>query len=101
VRAGTLPHRASYLAVAGDIEGGARSLTEIDFRLLARLAGLPTPRGQAVRLDRLGRRRYLDADFGTFAVEVDGPTLRFPLVGIYLQRDRVVDQLRAAGQRWL
>jgi len=121
----TLPNRAIYLAVAGDIEGGAQSLTEIDFRPLARLAGLPKPSYQAVRVDRFGRRRYLDADFGPFAVEIDGavhlkpltwwedtwrlnevtiggkPTLRFPSVGIYLHRARVVDQLRAAGARWL
>jgi len=93
--------------------------------VLARRAGLPAPRGQAVRLDRQGRRRYLDADFGGFAVEVDGavhlkpldwwadtwrlneiiiggkPTLRFPSVGIYLQGDRVIEQLRLAGRRWL
>lgn len=120
----TLPNRAVYLAVAGDIEGGAHSLTEIDFRPLARRAGLPTPICQAVRRDRLGRRRYLDADFGPFAVEIDGavhlkpltwwddtwrlnevtiagkPTLRFPSVGIYVDQDRVVDQLEAARRRW-
>ena len=121
----TVRHRATYVAVAGDIEGGAHSLTEIDFRRLARLAGLPAPRGQAVRVDRTGRRRYLDADFSGFAVEIDGavhlrplawwndtwrlneiiisgkPTLRFPAVGIYLEPERVVEQLRRAGSRWL
>ncbi len=120
----TLPHRATYLRVAGDIEGGAHSLTEIDFRRIARQAGLPAPIGQAVRLDRYGRRRYLDADFGGFGVEVDGavhlkpiawwedmfrlndvvirdkPMLRFPSVGIYLRRAEVVDQLRQAASRW-
>lgn len=123
--AGTLPHRAAYLAVAGDIEGGAQSLNEIDFHAIARRAGLPPPISQAVRLDRFGRRRYLDADFRAFAVEVDGavhlkpltwwddtwrlneitiggkPVLRFPSVGIYLHRDRVIDQLRAAVRQWL
>jgi hypothetical protein len=120
----TLRHRHAYLAVAGDIEGGAHSLTEIDFRRLARPAGLAPPQGQAVRLDGAGRRRYLDVDFGGFAVEVDGavhlkplswwddtwrlneiliggkPTLRFPSVGIYLDRTRVVDQLGRAAARW-
>ena len=120
----TLPNRRLYLRTSGDIEGGAHSLTEIDFLRLARRAGIPAPIGQAVRLDRLGRRRYLDADFGAFAVEVDGaihlrpmvwwddmfrandvvirqkPLLRFPSVGIYLKSDDVVAQLRAAHQRW-
>jgi hypothetical protein len=123
--AGTLPHRRLYLNVAGDIEGGAHSLLEIDFRALARAAGLPAPRGQSVRLDRLGRRRYLDADFDVFGVEVDGavhlkplawwddmfrlndiviadkPMLRFPSVGIRLERREVVEQLRRAAERWL
>jgi hypothetical protein len=123
--AGILPNRRVYLAVAGDIEGGAQSLNEIDFRPLARRAGLPPPIAQSVRVDRQGRRRYLDADFGAFGVEIDGavhlkplawwedtwrlneitiggkPMLRFPSVGIYLHKDRVVDQLRAAATRWL
>jgi hypothetical protein len=121
----TLPHRSLYVAAAGDIEGGAHSLLEIDFRQLARRAGIPAPRGQSVRTDARGRRRYLDADFGAFLAEVDGalhlrpltwwddmwrmndvviggkPMLRFSSVGIRLDPDRVTEQLRRAGQRWL
>jgi hypothetical protein len=120
----TLPHRKLYAAVAGDIDGGAHSLLEIDFGRLARLAGLPTPRRQSIRTDSSGRRRYLDAEFDGFTVEVDGavhlrpltwwddmyrqnaiviaskPVLRFASVGIRLQPDRVVAQLRAAAVRW-
>lgn len=120
----TLRHRRTYLRMAGDIEGGAHSLTEIDFGRLAREAGVGRPIRQAVRLDRYGRRRYLDAEFGGFVAEVDGalhlkplawwedmfrqneivlahkPVLRFPSVGIYLRRDQVVAQLRAAATRW-
>jgi hypothetical protein len=65
-------HSALLRGVAGDIRGGADSLAEIDFVRLARAAGIPPPVQQAVRLDTFGRRRYLDADFGCFAVEVDG-----------------------------
>ena len=121
----TLPHRPLYVAASGDIEGGAHSLLEIDFRHLARRADIPAPRGQSVRGDARGRRRYLDADFGPFGVEVDGalhlrplawwddmwrlndvviggkPMLRFSSVGIRLDADRVVEQLRRAAQRWL
>ncbi len=121
----TLPGRGLYLAVAGDIEGGAHSLLEIDFFALARRAGIPPPVGQSVRIDRSGRRRYLDADFGGFAAEVDGaihlrplawwddmwrlndiviggkPTLRFPSVGIRLQPERAIEQLQQAAARWL
>ena len=120
----TLPHRELYVAIAGDIEGGAQSLLEIDFRRLARAAGIPAPIGQSVRLDRSGRRRYLDADFGGFGVEVDGaihlkpltwwddmfrlndivirhkPMLRFPSVGIRLRSTEVIEQLRLAAHRW-
>ena len=122
--AGTLRFRRLYLQVAGDIEGGAHSLTEIDFVRLARQAGIGRPIGQAVRVDRSGRRRYVDAEFRGFFVEVDGavhlkplawwddmfrqnelviadkPVLRFPSVGIYLRRDAVVAQLKAAATRW-
>lgn len=59
--ASTLPNRSLYLASAGDIEGRAHSLLEIDFRELARRAGIPAPRGQTIRVDGRGRRRYLDA----------------------------------------
>jgi hypothetical protein len=120
----TLRHRRTYLRVAGDIEGGAHSLTEIDFIRLAREAGIDRPIGQAVRIDRHGRRRYVDAEFRGFFVEVDGavhlrplawwddmfrqndlvlsdkPVLRYPSVGIYLRRRDVVVQLRAAAARW-
>jgi hypothetical protein len=120
----TMPRRGLYAAVAGDIEGGSHSLLEIDFVKLARQAGLPPPRRQAIRVDRSGRRRYLDADFDTFAVEVDGavhlkpanwwddmfrqnavvltgtPILRFASVAIRLHPQQVKAQLRQAHERW-
>jgi len=120
----TLPGRRLYVAVAGDIEGGAHSLLEIDFRRLARRAGIPNPKGQRIRCDRQGRVRYLDADFSTFTVEVDGaahlqplrwwedmrrqndlvidgrPMLRFPSVAVRLHPEQVIDQLRGAARRW-
>jgi hypothetical protein len=122
--AATLPHRSTYLLVSGDIEGGAHSLLEIDFRRLARRAGLPPPRGQQVRRDSAGRRRYLDADFEHFAVEVDGavhlrprtwwddmwrqndvvlagtPVLRFAPIGVRLEPERVIRQLQQAARRF-
>jgi len=121
----TLPRRALYASVAGDIAGGSHSLLEIDFVKLARRAGLPPPRRQAIRIDNSGRRRYLDADFDTFAVEVDGavhlrpqtwwddmarqnaivltgkPILRFASVAVRLSPDDVIAQLREAYRRWV
>jgi hypothetical protein len=129
LRAGAVRLRRILLLVLGDIEGGAHSLSEIDFGSLCRCAGLPDPVRQEIRLDRNGGRRYLDAvlrrpDGTTFAVEVDGAVhllagtywddmdrgneltiageqlLRFPSVAIRLDPDRVVDQLRRmAGLR--
>ena len=120
--AGPIKHRGLFLAVVGDIEGGADSLAEIDFAKLARRAGLPPPIRQSVRRDASGRRRYLDVDFGAFSVEVDGGVhlqpltawndarrhndlvltgeriLRFPSIAIRLEPDMVVAQLRAAGR---
>lgn len=80
VRADTLleaddrPRRRRRLLAltCADIAGGAEALSEMRLGRLARLAGLPAPIRPAVRRDAAGRRRYLDADFGTFAVEVDG-----------------------------
>jgi putative AbiEi antitoxin of type IV toxin-antitoxin system len=115
-----IPHRRILDAILADIEGGADSLGEIDFTVLARKAGLPPPIRQSVRLDSMGRRRYLDADFGTFAVEVDGGLhlraqtywddanrqndlvlggdriLRFPTIAIRLDEAGVIRQLRRA-----
>ena len=118
-------HRALLTLVLGDIEGGADSFAEIDFGRLARRAGLGPPRRQVFRLDRAGRRRWLDADFGSFSAEVDGavhlrplrywddmerqndlviatakPILRFSTVAFRLATDAVVAQLAAAGRRF-
>jgi hypothetical protein len=118
-------HHRLLTQVLGDIEGGAHSFGEIDLGRLARRAGLPAPRRQSVRLDRSGRRRWLDADFEGFCVEVDGavhlkplrywadmerqndlvivtgkPILRFSTVAIRLVPDVVEAQLRAAAARF-
>lgn len=86
----------------------------------SRRAGLPPPIRQTIRCDHSGRRRFLDADFGTFSVEIDGGfhikplnywddarrqndllligqrILRFPSVALRLEPEIVVAQLRAA-----
>jgi hypothetical protein len=119
--AGQIRHRRHLTAVLVDIEGGVDSLSEKEFGTLARRAGLPPPKRQSVRLDAAGRRRYLDAAFGAFSVEIDGGfhlrplnywadtrrhnelvlggdrILRFPSVAIRLEPEVVVAQLRAAG----
>jgi hypothetical protein len=119
-----LRNRALYLSVAGDIEGGAHSLLEIDFGQIARQAGVPPPIAQSRRVDAHGRVRYLDADFGGYACEVDGavhlrplawwddmfrqnalviggkPILRFPAVAIRLRKPQIYQQLRLAHSRW-
>ena len=83
------------------------------------------PRRQVFRADRAGRRRWLDADFDGFSVEVDGavhlkplrywddmerqndlivvtgkPMLRFATVAIRLLPDVVIAQLAAANARF-
>jgi hypothetical protein len=94
----------------------------IDFVKLARRAGLPPPIRQSIRYDSAGRRRYLDVDFGTFAVEVDGGLhlhapnywadarrqnelvlggdriLRFSSYAIRVEEDVVIAQLRRAHE---
>jgi hypothetical protein len=118
--AGQVRHAGVLRFVLADIEGGADSLAEIDLAKLARRAGLPPPIRQMIRYDRSGRRRFLDADFGTFSVEIDGGfhlkplnywddarrhndlvlvgqrILRFPSVALRLEPEVVVAQLRAA-----
>lgn len=118
-------HRAQLVAAVRDIDGGADSLSEIDFVRLCRKSGLPPPEQQTVRLDSRGRRRYLDAtwrrpDGRLVVVEVDGAlhlspkrwwedqlrqneitlgdalVLRFPSVVIRTEQALVVAQLRRA-----
>lgn len=60
-----------------DIAGGAHSFAEIDIGRLCAEAGLQAPERQRLRLDRQGRRRYLDCEWvlpdGTVVVlEIDG-----------------------------
>ena len=122
-RAGAVRHVAIMRAILGDIAGGGHTLAEIDLGPLARRAGLPLPRRQALRREPNGKIRYVDAEFdlpdGTLlAVEIDGamhlqpfswwddmdrqneivigrqPVLRFPSLTVRLNEERVVDQLR-------
>lgn len=110
--------------ICADLEGGAEALSEIRLGHLAARAGLPAPIRQIIRVDPQGRRRYLDADFGAFAVEIDGMAhldperhaddlerqndlvmeglrlLRFSALRVRTQPDRVVAQLRRARDRW-
>jgi hypothetical protein len=117
-------HRLLRLTV-GDIAGGADSFSEIEFGLLTHRAGLVPPRRQAIRLDRAGRRRFLDADLGGFFVEIDGaihlkpmhywndmerqndllivtgkPILRFASIAIRVAPGAVIAQLRSAAARF-
>lgn len=120
----TVRHARLLREALHDVAGGAQALTEIDLGRLARRAGIPAPRRQAVRLDPQGRRRYLDAEFDGFSVEVDGALhllplaywadlrrqndlvlagerlLRFPSVAMRIDQLTVCDQLRRASLRW-
>jgi hypothetical protein len=77
IAAGRVRHRRLMLQCLDDIEGGSHALSEIDFVRITRRAGLPKPEQQVVRMDRQGRRRYLDArirrpDGRVILIEVDG-----------------------------
>jgi len=105
-----------------DVVGGSESLAEIDFVRLCRTNALPEPTRQVIRYDAHGRRRYIDALFQEWRVqvEVDGGhhlevrqawadmrrqnalwiagerVLRFPSWAIREDPAEVVAQLRAA-----
>jgi hypothetical protein len=116
-------HRHAMRLAVEDIAQGAQALSEVDFGRLCRRYSLPPPVRQAVRADRLGRRRYVDAQFTSrsgkrVVVEVDGAlhlaprrwwddqlrqnefvisgdlVLRFPSVVVRHEALIVVDQLR-------
>jgi hypothetical protein len=72
-----LKHGRVLQLALGDIAGGAESFAEIDVGRLCEESGLMAPTRQSVRLDKEGRRRYLDcewrlADGRRIALEVDG-----------------------------
>jgi hypothetical protein len=129
-RAGQVRHRNLLRRAVVDIAGGAQALSEIDFARLCRRYGLPEPARQSVRVDRNGKRRYLDAEWvagdGTrVAAEVDGAIhllprtywddqeranelvlegqtlLRFPAYVVRANPKRVADQLTRALRRHL
>jgi hypothetical protein len=117
-------HRGVLLATLTDIGGGAEALSELDFAAYCRRHDLPEPRRQAVRTDGAGRRRYLDADFDGFSVEIDGAIhlrpvrawadmerhnslvligerqLHFPSFLVYLDDPVIAIQIRAALGRF-
>ena len=76
-RAGQVRHAAHLRLAIADIAGGAESLGEIDLAALCRRHLLRPPARQRIRLDRGGRRRYLDAEWDlpdgrVVVLEVDG-----------------------------
>lgn len=72
-----LRHGRTFKLVLADIGGGAHSFAEINVARLCHQAGLVAPTRQVVRVDKQGRRRYLDcvwelADGRVVVLEVDG-----------------------------
>lgn len=72
-----LRHGRQLRLALGDIAGGAQSFAELDIGRLCKEAGLRAPDRQRVRVDRQGRRRYLDCEWilpdGSIVVlEIDG-----------------------------
>jgi hypothetical protein len=54
-----------------DAQDGSHSLAELDFVRLCRSHGLPVPSRQVARTDMRGTRRYLDALFEPWQVQVE------------------------------
>jgi hypothetical protein len=118
----TARHRRVLLQTLADVDGGAHSIAELDLVRLCRRAGLPAPARQVARTDATGRRRWLDAYWPDWRlqVEVDGAAhtevtawwadmrrqndawirgdrvLRFPAVLLRSEPATVLAQLRAA-----
>ncbi|MFL6130442.1 MAG: hypothetical protein ACJ73E_15435 [Mycobacteriales bacterium] len=118
----TARRRKVLLQTLGDVAAGSQSIAELDLARLCRRAGLPLPARQAARTDGAGRRRWLDAWWPEWhlQVEVDGAAhtevgawwadmrrqneawirgervLRFPAVVLRREPAAVVEQLRTA-----
>ena len=73
-RRGTVSRWMLVRTTLADIAGGAQALSELDFCRLTRRFGLPEPSRQALRKDKRGRVRWLDAcwERERVVVEVDG-----------------------------
>lgn len=72
-----LRHGKTFAAVLDDVAGGAQSFAELDVGRLCAAYDLLAPTRQVVRVDKDGRRRYLDcvwilADGRVVVLEVDG-----------------------------
>lgn len=118
-----LKHRRLLSLALGDIEQGSHALSEIELARICRRHRLPAPTRQAIRVERSGRRRYLDAEWrrpdgSVLAVEIDGAIhlsvlswiddqlrqnevvlagtdlLRFPSIVLRTEEALVIDQLR-------
>jgi hypothetical protein len=121
-----LRHGKTFKLVLADIGGGAQSFAEIDVARLCRDAGLMSPTRQVVRVDKDGRRRYLDCvwvlpDGQVIVLEVDGSfhaevsawwrdmkreravvvqgdrVLRCSTIELRLEAADIIDDLRRAG----
>lgn len=74
-RPGRMRRRDLLLEVLGDIEGGARALSELDFtRKVIRQFGLAEPARQVGKRDSRNRQRWIDVVFEKWKVmvEIDG-----------------------------
>jgi hypothetical protein len=74
---GRVRHKQAMRLAVHDIAGGAEALSEIDVAGLCRRFSLVPPDRQVVRLDREGRRRYLDCEWHlpdgrVLVLEIDG-----------------------------
>lgn len=72
-----LRHGDIFRLALGDIAGGAQSFAEIELGRICDAFGLQAPARQRIRLDRTGRRRYLDCEWDlpdgrVVVLEIDG-----------------------------
>jgi hypothetical protein len=82
-RAGRIRWYRLLARALADISGGSHALSEIDFVRLCRRFALPEPVRQAVRVERSGRKRFLDAEWvrsdgHRVVAEVDGAVHLLP-----------------------
>lgn len=118
------PRRVLIDAVIRDVCDGVHSLGELDFAKWCRAYGLPAPRRQSVRTSPSGRV-YLDVEWDGLVIEIDGghhlaglnpiddalrsnevvldgtPVLRLPVLGLRLQPDAFMAQVKRAVELYV